>query len=94
MPDVSLADLPAQIALALSLASSSTGTDYNYLLTTARTESSFQTEAKAPTSSAQGLFQFIEETWIRTIKDEGVSCGLGKYSSWISKTAACPSSAR
>ena len=87
MPDVSLADLPAQVALALSLASSSTGTDYNYLLTTARTESSFQTEARAPTSSAQGLFQFIEETWIRTVKDEGGRYGLNKYAGWIAKTA-------
>ena len=88
MPDASIADLPAQIALALSLASSSTGADFHYLLNTARTESSFQAEAKAPTSSAQGLFQFIEETWIRTIKDEGPRLGLGKFASWITKTAA------
>jgi len=87
MTDVSIADLPAQIALALSLASSSTGADYHYLVNTARTESSFQAEAKAPTSSAQGLFQFIEETWIRTIKDEGPRLGLAKYATWISKTA-------
>ena len=87
MPNTSLADLPAQVALALSLASDHTGTDYNYLLNTARSESSFQTTAKAPTSSAQGLFQFIEETWIRTIKDEGERFGLGKYADKITKTA-------
>ena len=87
MADVSLADMPAQIALALSLASNSTGTDFNYLANTARTESSYQTEAKAPTSSAQGLFQFIEETWIRTVKDEGGKLGLGKYAGWIAKSA-------
>ena len=86
MADASLADLPAQVALALSLASSSTGTDYHYLLNTARSESSFQAEAKAPTSSAQGLFQFIEETWIRTIKDEGDRYGLGDYAAKIIKT--------
>ena len=85
MPE-SLADLPAQVALALSLASSSTGTDYHYLLNTARTESSFQPQARAQTSSAQGLFQFIEETWIRTIKDEGERFGLGDYSAMIVKT--------
>ena len=87
MADASLADLPAQVALALSLASNSTGTDYHYLLNTARSESSFQAEAKAPTSSAQGLFQFIEETWIRTIKDEGEQYGLGDYAARITKTA-------
>ena len=88
MPNAALADMPAQVALALSLASSSTGADYKYLVNTARSESSFQVEAKAPTSSAQGLFQFIEETWIRTIKDEGGAFGLGKYSALITKTAA------
>ncbi len=87
MPNASLADLPAQVALALSMASDSTGTDYNYLLNTARSESSFQAEAKAPTSSAQGLFQFIEETWIRTVKDEGEKFGLGRYAARITKTA-------
>ena len=87
MPNASLADLPSQVALALSLASNSTGTDYHYLLSTARSESSFQTEAKAPTSSAQGLFQFIEETWIRTVKDEGGQFGLGTYAARITKTS-------
>ena len=88
MPDASIADLPAQIALALSIASSSTGADYHYLVNTARTESSFQADAKAPTSSAEGLFQFIEETWIRTIKDLGAPYGLGKYADMITKTPA------
>ncbi len=88
MPNTALADMPAQVALALSLASSHTGADYDYLVKTARSESSFQAEAKAPTSSAQGLFQFIEETWIRTIKDEGDRYGLGKYAGMITKTQA------
>ncbi len=86
MPNAALADMPAQVALALSLASSNTGADYDYLVKTARSESSFQAEAKAPTSSAQGLFQFIEETWIRTIKDEGEKFGLGTYAALITKT--------
>ena len=88
MPTTALADMPAQVALALSLASSNTGADYDFLVKTARSESSFQAEAKAPTSSAQGLFQFIEETWIRTIKDEGDRYGLGKYAAMITKTQA------
>jgi hypothetical protein len=88
MPNAALADMPAQIALALSLASSSTGADYDYLVNTARSESSFQAEAKAPTSSAQGLFQFIEETWIRSVKDEGEQFGLARYAAMITKTQA------
>ncbi len=86
MADASLAELPLQVALALSLASSTTGADYDYLLKTAQRESSFQTNAKAASSSATGLFQFIEETWIRTIKDEGEQYGLGDYAKLIVKT--------
>lgn len=88
MPESSLLDLPAHVAMALSLASSTTGADYNYLLKTAQRESSFQTDARAATSSATGLFQFIEETWIRTIKDEGARFGLGEYADKIVKTEA------
>ncbi len=86
MPDLSLLDLPVQIAMALSLASSTTGADLDYLLRTAQRESSFQADARASTSSAEGLFQFIEETWIRTIKDEGEQYGLGEYAAMIEKT--------
>jgi hypothetical protein len=74
------------VALALSLASSTTGADYDYLLRTAQRESSFQSDAKAASSSATGLFQFIEETWIRTIKDEGEQYGLGDYAKLIVRT--------
>lgn len=86
MADASLAELPLQVALALSMASSTTGADYDYLLKTAQRESGFQAEAKAPTSSATGLFQFIEETWIRTVKEEGDQYGLGEYTKLIAKT--------
>lgn len=86
MADASLAELPLQVALALSLASSSTGTDYDYLVKTAQRESGFRADAKAASSSATGLFQFIEETWIRTIKEEGEQYGLGDYAKLIGQT--------
>lgn len=86
MADVSLLDVPYNVALALSLASSSTGADYDYLLKTAQRESAFQADARASTSSAQGLFQFIEETWIRTIKDDGPQFGLSDYADRITIT--------
>jgi hypothetical protein len=88
MADATLIELPGHIALALSMASASTGTDYSYLLKTAQRESSFQTDARASSSSATGLFQFIEETWIRTIKDEGERYGLKDYADRITRTEA------
>lgn len=88
MSDFSLAAIPYKIALALSLASSSTGADYDYLAKTAHRESSFQADAKAPTSSAQGLFQFIDETWIQAIKDDGPRFGLSQYADKIEKSGS------
>ena len=41
-----------------------TGAGFDYLLRTAQRESSLTPTAKARTSSATGLFQFVEQTWI------------------------------
>jgi hypothetical protein len=42
----------------------------------AEQESNFSTHVRAPTSSATGLFQFIESTWLRTLRDFGPKHGL------------------
>jgi len=86
MPSSAILEVPSQIALAISLASSATGADFDYLLATAHHESGFQASARAPTSSARGLFQFIEETWLRTIKEDGPRLGLGAYAERIFRT--------
>ncbi|GJD45647.1 hypothetical protein AFCDBAGC_3521 [Methylobacterium cerastii] len=53
-----------------------TKTDPVLLMAIADKESSFATEVQAQTSSATGLFQFIERTWLGVIKDFGSSYGL------------------
>lgn len=55
-----------------------TGTDFGYLLRTAKRESALDPTAKAPTSSATGLFQFIEQTWLGLVKSDGDRAGLGQ----------------
>lgn len=85
MPVVSVSDVPANIASAIRSASKSTGTDFGYLLNTAARESNFKETAKAGTSSAAGLFQFLENTWLKTVKEEGPRFGLGDYASRIFK---------
>src|SRR5215213_5494066 len=40
-------------------------------------ESSFQPGVKAPTSSAAGLFQFLESTWLEVLKAHGAKHGFG-----------------
>jgi uncharacterized protein (DUF2336 family) len=60
-----------------------TGTSFEYLMSTARRESALNPAAKAPTSSATGLFQFIEQTWLSLVKSDGPQHGLGEYADTI-----------
>jgi hypothetical protein len=62
-----------------------TGAGFDYLLKTAQRESALEPDAKAKTSSATGLFQFIEQTWLSMVKQEGPKQGLGDYASAISE---------
>src|SRR5919112_5344310 len=60
-----------------------TGVRFDYLLATAQKESALDPSAKARTSSASGLFQFIEQTWLGLVKSDGAKLGLGQYVSAI-----------
>jgi hypothetical protein len=53
--------------MAIQKASAATGVDFSYLYNKASQES----------SSATGLYQFIEQTWLRTVKEFGDKHGLG-----------------
>jgi len=73
---------------AIRQASQATGASFNYLLATAQVESGLNPQAGASTSSARGLFQFIEQTWLGTIKQSGASLGYGRYVDAITKTSS------
>ena len=68
---------------ALRRAASETGTDFSYLLNTAMRESSLNPAAQAATSSATGLFQFVEQTWLGTMRQHGAEHGLKAYADAI-----------
>src|SRR6266404_923688 len=74
-----------KIAGSIKQAASSTGASFEYLLTTAKMESNFNPKAGASTSSAHGLFQFIDQTWLGTVKEAGSQLGYGKHADAISK---------
>ncbi len=78
--------IPTSVASALKKAAAVTGVDFRYLVDTAARESGFRASVKAPTSSASGLFQFIESTWLQMVKEHGASYGLKDYASHVSKT--------
>ncbi len=52
-------------------AANQTEMDPALLMAIADKESNFSTTAKARTSSASGLFQFVEKTWLKALKDFG-----------------------
>jgi hypothetical protein len=66
-----------RVTAAIQLASARTGVQFDYLLSQARIESSLNPNAHARTSSASGLFQFIEQTWLGMVKQHGDAHGLG-----------------
>lgn len=70
---------------AIQKASRLTGTNFQYLLAAAKVESNLNPNAMAKTSSAGGLFQFIEQTWLGTLKEAGSSLGYGRYANAISR---------
>jgi hypothetical protein len=80
--------LRTHIAGAIKQAADTTGASFQYLLTTAKMESDFNPKAAAPTSSASGLFQFIQQTWLGTVKEAGSLLGYGKYADAISKSSS------
>ena len=75
----------AKIAGSIKQAATTTGASFEYLLTTAKMESNFNPRAAASTSSARGLFQFIDQTWLGTVKEAGSQLGYGKYADAITK---------
>ena len=71
------------VEAAIRRASHATGVDFDFLMKTARRESAFNPSAQARTSSAAGLFQFVEQTWLATVKQSGAKHGYGQYADLI-----------
>ncbi len=75
------------VEAAIATASQATGIDFNYLLAQAEIESALDPDAKAATSSATGLYQFIDSTWLNTVKKHGARFGLGAMADQIGISA-------
>lgn len=81
-------NVPTRFQAAFEEASRTTGAKFDYLVQTAKRESGLNATAKAPTSSATGLFQFVEQTWLQTMKEDGPALGFGNVASQISKSGS------
>ena len=80
----------ADVANAVQRAASRTGVDFNYLMSQAAQESGFRNDARAQTSSATGLFQFIDSTWLAMVRDHGAKYGLAQYANAIQGASGSP----
>lgn len=75
-----------QVTGALRNAAKATGMGFEVLAAKAAMESGFRAEAQAPTSSARGLFQFIEQTWLGVVQAHGAEHGLANEAAAITRT--------
>jgi len=75
------------VEAAIQRAASASGVDFGFLMGTARRESGYNPNAQAKTSSAGGLFQFIDQTWMSMLKQHGAKYGYGQYADMIQRNA-------
>lgn len=75
--------IDSDIVAAIRLASLRTGVEFSYLMELAGAESSFDPQARAATSSASGLFQFKDESWLDAVRSYGHEYGLAYYAAQI-----------
>jgi hypothetical protein len=73
------------VTRAIREAARATGAGFDYLLKTAMRESSLDPSARASSSSATGLFQFVDQTWLATVKEAGPGLGYGQYAQAITR---------
>ncbi|RZM32146.1 MAG: lytic transglycosylase domain-containing protein [Sphingomonas sp.] len=77
-----------RIHSAIAQASSRTGVDFSYLLGQAKLESGLNASARAGTSSASGLYQFIEQSWLAVVKKHGADNGMAWAADSIGQTSS------
>lgn len=77
----------AEIQSAILAASHKTGVNFSYLMKKAAIESDCNATAKCNTSSAEGLYQFIDQTWLQMVHTHGHECGLSGFANKIHKTS-------
>jgi hypothetical protein len=72
-----------QVVSAIRNAAAETGARFDVLLASAAMESGVRPDAQASSSSASGMFQFIEQTWLDAVRQYGASHGLAAEASAV-----------
>jgi hypothetical protein len=71
------------ITSAVRKASQGSGSSFELMMASAQMESGLRPDAKSATSSAAGLFQFTEQTWLDTVRQHGAQHGMATEASAI-----------
>jgi hypothetical protein len=84
----STSNAPGRVTNAIANASRRTGVDFKYLMDQARIESSMNPNARAGTSSATGLYQFVDQSWLKILSDHGSEYGMDWAANAIQKSSS------
>src|SRR6185437_15373269 len=77
---------PAMIS-SIRQTSRDAGVDFGALMAQAKEESGFRVDAKSSSSSARGLLQFIDSTWLGLVQRFGCKYGVGALAQQIATDA-------
>jgi len=72
-----LSGMGDNVRAAIGQAAQRTGVNFSYLLAQAKSESGLNPNAKAGNSTATGLYQFLDQSWLGVVKQHGADHGLG-----------------
>jgi hypothetical protein len=72
-----------EVVQAVENAAAKTGVDFSFLMEKAAAESGFDPAAQSKSSSAAGLYQFIDSTWLQMVREYGPKYGLGNLAGQI-----------
>lgn len=90
-PNNPLPGLPAgatsTVVSSIRQAAAASNVDFGLLMAQAQQESGFQPDAKASGSSATGLYQFIDQTWLGLVQRYGAQHGAGDLARQIATDA-------
>ncbi len=76
-------EIDGKVLSSIRKAATKTGVDFGYLMAQAAQESSFKPDAKAGTSSATGLYQFLDGTWLQMVRQHGAKHGVAEFAAQI-----------
>lgn len=72
-----LSNVRDDVRAAIGQAAQTTGINFSYLLAQAKSESGLNPTAKSSNSSATGLYQFLDQSWLGVVKQHGAQYGFG-----------------